>query len=173
MKALFLDRDGVINVDYGYIYQIEKFKFNSGIFDLLKLFINKEYKLFVITNQSGIARGYYSIDDFNKLTKYMLKVLKKEGIAIERVLYCSALPNADSKCRKPNTGMIDDILKEYPINLQNSWLIGDKQSDIDLAINAKVGRSIAINIDNPKGSTFNFKSIQECVEFFKNNSKLI
>ena len=140
---------------------------------MLRLFTEKGYKLFVVTNQSGIARGYYSEEDFEKLTQYMLNELKKEGIEIEKVSFCPHLPSDNCACRKPNTGMVDDILKEYDIDLKNSWLIGDKQSDIDLAKNAGIGTTISININDPKDSCYNFKNIKECAEFFKNNSELI
>ncbi|HIP50968.1 MAG TPA: HAD-IIIA family hydrolase, partial [Campylobacterales bacterium] len=70
-KALFLDRDGVINIDHGYVYKIEKFEFTEGIFDLLRLFLAKGYLLFIVTNQSGIGRDYYSEEDFQKLTAWM------------------------------------------------------------------------------------------------------
>jgi len=173
MKALFLDRDGVINKDYGYVYKIEKFEFNEGIFELLKLFIDKGYTLFVVTNQSGIARGYYKEEDFAKLTDYMLQELKKEGITIQKVVHCPNHPDTNPKCRKPNTGMIDNILKNYPINLKESWMIGDKQSDIDLAINANIAKSIAIGKQDIKKACYNFKNIKECSNFFKTNNILI
>ena len=166
-KALFLDRDGVINVDHGYVSKIEVFEFNQGIFSLLKLFIHHHYKLFIVTNQSGIGRGYYSEDDFLKLTSWMLKEFKKRDIEITSVEYCPHAPEERCSCRKPETGMIDKILAQHSIELDKSWLIGDKQSDIDLAHNATIGNSIAIGERQIRNSTYTFKTIFECKTFLE------
>ena len=165
-KALFLDRDGIINVDHGYVNKIEDFTFNDKIFELLHLFIQNNYKLFIITNQSGIGRGYYSLDDFQTLTKWMLKEFKNRGIEIEEVKFCPHAPETKCSCRKPQTGMIDEILKEYSIDLASSYMIGDKQSDIDLAINSNIGKSISIGKREIKNSDYHFDSIEECFAFF-------
>jgi D-glycero-D-manno-heptose 1,7-bisphosphate phosphatase len=86
-KALFLDRDGIINIDHGYVSKIENFTFSEGIFELLELFIKKGYLLFIVTNQSGIGRGYYTLDDFTILNQWMLKTLKSKNIEIQSVHY--------------------------------------------------------------------------------------
>ena len=169
-KALFLDRDGVINVDHGYVHQIQEFTFNDKIFELLHLFIQNNYKIFIVTNQSGIGRGYYSLDDFKKLTRWMLEEFKKESIEIEEVKFCHHAPELKCNCRKPATGMIEDILKNYNIDLKNSYMIGDKQSDIDLAHNAKIGHSIAIGERVMVNRDHHFKSITECYAFFSSSS---
>jgi len=161
-KALFLDRDGVINVDHGYVYEIEKFEFNEGIFDLLRGFLQKGYLLFIVTNQSGIGRGYYREEDFQKLTVWMLGEFKKEQIDIVCVEHCNHAPEANCGCRKPQTGMVDRIRSNYAIDLENSWLIGDKQSDIDLAHNAKIGHTIAIGEREITNVNYSFKTILEC-----------
>jgi len=169
-KALFLDRDGVINVDHGYVHKIQDFTFHDRLFELLRLFIKNRYKIFIVTNQSGIGRGYYSLDDFKRLTTWMLKAFEQENITIEEVKFCHHAPELHCNCRKPATGMIDDILKKYNIDLEASYMIGDKQSDIDLAHNAQIGHTIAIGervIDNP---THHFKSISECYAFFSSSS---
>jgi len=159
-KALFLDRDGVINYDDGYVYRKEDFNFNKGIFSLLKLFIQKDYLLFIVTNQSGMGRGYYNLEDFEDLNHWMLKEFKKHDIHIEDIQHCPHLPTDNCLCRKPRTGMIDNILKKYKIDLNSSWLIGDKQSDIDLAENAKIKYSISIGEHIIKNSNYHFTSIQ-------------
>lgn len=165
IKALFLDRDGVINVDHGYVNKIKDFTFNDNIFELLHLFIQNNYKLFIVTNQSGIGREYYSLDDFEILTKWMLEEFKKRDIKIEEVKFCQHAPEVKCNCRKPATGMINDILKDYKIDLEASYMIGDKQSDIDLANNAKIGHTIAIGERVIENSNYHFKTISECYKF--------
>lgn len=98
----------------------------------------------------------------------MLKALRKHGIDIKEVEYCPHGPDENCQCRKPKTGMIDNILKKYPIDLEHSWLIGDKQSDIDLARNAGVGSSIAIGSRNTQNSTYSYESVLRCKESIAN-----
>lgn len=165
-KALFLDRDGIINVDYGYVHTIETFEFTEGIFELLKLFQSKGYLLFVVTNQSGIGRGYYTEEAFTTLTTWMIQAFKQQGITIHAVEHCPHTPADKCHCRKPKTGMIDKLLQHYPIDLQNSWMIGDKQSDIDLAYNAKIGKSIAISDKEYTQATLVFETIRICTDYY-------
>ncbi len=137
MKAVFLDRDGVINVDKGYVHKIEDFEFYPNVFQALKKLQDAGFKLFIVTNQSGIAVGYYTEEDFLKLTNWMLDQFKKEGINIEKVYYC---PHHEEgivekfsfkcDCRKPESGMIKQAILEYKIDPKQSFLIGDKESDI-------------------------------------------
>ena len=169
MKALFLDRDGIINVDSGYVYKIDEFIFQDSIFELVRLFKSQGYLVFVITNQSGIGRGYYSLDDFNQLTDYMIQEFQKHHIELSSVEFCPHHPQENCLCRKPKTGMIDNILKNFDIELKNSWLFGDKQSDIDLAHNASIGYSVAITTQSIQGYTYKFDSIKEAKDFFKAN----
>ena len=146
MKAAFLDRDGVINIDYGYVGSIDRFEFKEGIFELLKLLQKKGYKLFIVTNQSGIARGYYSEDDFHNLMKYMIDELKKIDIEITDYKFCPHHPNitGECECRKPKPGMILDLAKQYNIDIKNSIMIGDSLSDIKAAKNAGIKRSYLV-----------------------------
>jgi len=168
-KALFLDRDGIINIDHGYVSKIENFEFTKGIFELLQLFIKKDYLLFIVTNQSGIGRGYYSINDFEVLNQWMIKKLKSKNIEIQNVHYCPHAPEENCSCRKPQTGMVNEILKTHNINLSSSWLIGDKQSDIDLSHNADIKHCIAITHTNILNADYQFTTISECLSFFKKN----
>ena len=172
-KALFLDRDGIINIDHGYVSKIEDFEFTKGIFDLLKLFINQGYKLFIVTNQSGIGRGYYTQEDFNRLTDWMLDAFKKENITIESVEHCPHAPEENCSCRKPNTGMIEAIMSKQRLDLKNSWMIGDKQSDIDLAHNATINHTISIGNRKIDRSELPFSSILECYHYLKENQAKI
>jgi len=159
MKAAFLDRDGVINEDYGYVGNIEKFKFKEGIFELLKFLQDRGYKLFVVTNQSGIARGFYSKDDFHSLMDYMINELKKRDIEIIDYRFCPHHPDitGECECRKPKPGMILSLAKEYNIDLENSIMIGDNISDIKAAKNAGITKSYLV-----KGTLFDIiKKIQK------------
>lgn len=144
-KAIFLDRDGIINEDFGYVYKISDFKFTEGIFDTLRYFQNLGYKLFIVTNQSGIGRKYYTIEDFHILNQWMIEELKKEKINISQVEFCPHAPDENCQCRKPKTKMIDNILNNYTIDLENSWFIGDKQSDMECANNGNIKNKILVS----------------------------
>ncbi len=139
-KAVFLDRDGVINEDFGYVHKIENFHIYPEVFPALRKLQEAGYKLLIVTNQSGIAVGYYTEEDFLKLTDYMLNVFKKEGIHIDKVYYCphhpeGVIPELSFKCdcRKPESGMIKQGIKEFNIDPSASFLIGDKENDIKAA----------------------------------------
>jgi len=168
-RALFLDRDGVINVDHGYVSKIEDFEFSEGIFSLLKLFRDAGYLLFIITNQSGIGRGYYKESDFQTLTEWMMQEFKARGITIEKVFYCPHTPDTKCHCRKPDTGMIEQAFSEYSIDLEHSWMIGDKVSDITLAENAGIGKSIYIGEKTLTQATLSFASVNDCARYFQEN----
>jgi len=144
-KAVFLDRDGVINVDRDYVHKIEEFEFKDGIFELLKHLRDLGYLLIVVTNQSGIGRGYYSEEDFRQITKYMLDSFIEKGIEIAKVMYCPHAPEEECRCRKPDSLMIEESAKELQVDLSVSWLIGDKKSDIQSAKKAGVAKSILVS----------------------------
>ena len=137
-KALFLDRDGVINKEINYLYKIEEFKFIDGIFELCKHYQSLDYLVFVITNQSGIARGYYNEEDFEKLTIWMTKKFLENGIKIEKVYHCPHHESISGKCecRKPFPGMLNLAKNEFDIDLEHSIMVGDKERDIEAGLNA-------------------------------------
>ena len=114
------------------------------MFDACNYFIKLGYEIIIITNQSGIGRGYYTKKQFSKLTEWMIKEFNKNGINILKVYYCPHTPDENCNCRKPNTGMIDNATSDYQINLEKSWLIGDKNSDIKTAKNASIKNSILL-----------------------------
>ena len=172
-RALFIDRDGIVNVDHGYVSQIHDFEFSDGIFDLMRLFRDAGFWLFIITNQSGIGRGYYTKETFHSLTEWMLERLLKEGISIKEVYYCPHTPDEKCYCRKPSTGMIEEALSTYPIDLKNSWMIGDKESDILLAENAGIGNSIYIGEKTLQKATLSFPSVKACSKYFQANQDKI
>jgi D-glycero-D-manno-heptose 1,7-bisphosphate phosphatase len=145
MKVIFLDRDGVINKDIGYVHKIKDFEFIDGVFDSCRDLINLGFELIIITNQSGIGRGYYTVDDFVILNKWMLNEFQKAGIKILEVLFCPHKPEDNCKCRKPKTGMLDFANQKYKVDKMNSWLIGDKETDIMAATNFGIKNTILIN----------------------------
>jgi D-glycero-D-manno-heptose 1,7-bisphosphate phosphatase len=138
-KALFLDRDGVINKDHGYVFQKENFHFIDGIFDFVLEFQKRGFLIFVVTNQSGIARKYYTEKDFSEVTDFMISEFQKREIKITKVYHCPChedFPDErghgkECKCRKPSPNMLFKAQKEFDVNLQESLIIGDKKSDIE------------------------------------------
>ena len=133
-KAIFFDRDGVIIEDICYHYKIEDFKFIPNAVKGLKLL--KNFKLFIVTNQSGIGRGYYKTEDFLKFNNHLLDELKKYNIKIEKTYYCPHKPEDNCECRKPKTKLLKDAEREFDIDLKKSFVIGDKKADIELGKNA-------------------------------------
>jgi len=132
-RALFLDRDGVVNADRGYVYLKEHFEFTEGIFDLCRKYADGGYILIIITNQAGIAKGLYTEADFNRLTKWMTEEFSKEGITITKVYHCPHHPDIDGfcGCRKPEPGMILQAVKEFDLDIKECILIGDKETDLE------------------------------------------
>lgn len=149
--AIFLDRDGVINNDDDYVYKIADFQFIDGVFDACQIFKAQGYQIIIITNQAGIARGFYSEQDFQQLTQWMQQQFQEQGIAISGVYYCPHHPVhgkdkylADCQCRKPEPGMILQAAGEHDIELSKSILIGDKISDINAGKNAGIGKNYLV-----------------------------
>ena len=143
-KAIFLDRDGTINVEKDYIYKSEDLVFEEGTIDALKTFKNLGYILIVVSNQSGIARGYFTEEDLNIFNNNMNEILKKNGIEITEFYCCPHHPDGIGEykkvceCRKPNNKMIEDAIKKYNIDREKSYMIGDKTSDIGAGIKSNL-----------------------------------
>ena len=143
-KVVFLDRDGVINIEKNYLYKIEDFEFIDGVFESLKYLQELGYKLVIITNQSGIGRGYYTFEQYEKLTLWIKEQFKKSDIDISEIFCCPHAPDKNCSCRKPNIGMIEQTTKIIDIDYKNSWLIGDKDSDIQTAYNVNIPNTIQV-----------------------------
>ena len=169
MKALFLDRDGVINVDKSYVYRACDFEFKEGIFALCALFLQKGYEIFVITNQSGIARGFYSEEDFENLSEFMLDEFEKKGVEIKKVYHCPHLDGCE--CRKPKPGMILQAQAEFSVNLKESVLIGDNLTDMQAGLNA--GVSTLCLVKNDENLDENSSTNAEFYEKFSNLNEII
>lgn len=136
-KAAFLDRDGTINVDKNYLYKIEEFEYLNGAIENLRLLQEKGFLLIIITNQSGIARGLFTEEEYLRLQKWMVEDLKSKGITITACYYCPHLPTAIipkyrcvCNCRKPGTELFYKAAKDYNIDLNKSVAIGDKTRDL-------------------------------------------
>ena len=145
-RALFLDRDGVINVDHGYVHHPDEFDFMDGIFELCREAIELNYLIIVITNQAGIGRGYYTEQQFHDLTSWMSQEFTAQGIRIHQVYFCPYHAQhgigeykKESLFRKPGPKMILKAANEHHINLAESILVGDKVTDIQAGITAGVG----------------------------------
>ena len=133
-NAVILDRDGVIVDDTCHPHKIEDFKLIPKAVEGLKLL--KDYKLIIITNQSGIGRGIYTVENFVEFNNHLLDELKKHGIKIEKTYYCPHKPEDNCDCRKPKIKLLKSAEKDFNINLKKSFIIGDRKSDIELGKNA-------------------------------------
>lgn len=155
MKAIFLDRDGIINIERGdYTWLKEDFVFTSGLFDFLRKLSALNFKFVVITNQGGVNKSLYSIDQVNELHLYMLNELKKEGIEVLDVFYCPHhIDFQRCLCRKPASQMLEKAIALYDIDVQKSYLIGDKESDVEAG--QRVGVKGILLDSNPDWSKMN------------------
>lgn len=152
-KAVFFDRDGVINIDKGYVHKWEDFTYIQDVLELIKHCKEKDYKLFVTTNQSGIFRGYYTKEDFLSLMDIMQNDLNMHlGVCFDEILFCPHAPNSNCECRKPKAGMLLKAISKYDINAKKSFIIGDKESDIEAGLNAGV-KTILFNQDSSNNTS--------------------
>lgn len=143
-RAAFLDRDGVINIDHGYVGQVDRFELAPGASAGLRLLLGAGFVLAVVTNQSGIGRRYYDVADFAAVTDHMRRLLRAEGVEVAHIAFCPHLPGDDCACRKPRPGMILDSAAVLGVDLASSILIGDSLSDIGAGRAAGVGRCYLI-----------------------------
>lgn len=165
-KALFLDRDGVINVDHQYVYQIEHFEFVPGIFDLCQHAQNLGYKIIIITNQSGIDLGYYTVQDFETVSNYMLTEFEKRQVHIDELYWCQFMQSID---HKPYPGLFIKAKYKYDLDMKSSFSIGDKETDISAGVNAGVGTNILFGKPSRHGTQANVvvKSLKEVQALIK------
>lgn len=168
--ALFLDRDGIINFDSGFVWKKEEFVFQDYIFELCRYFKEKDFKLVAITNQSGIGRGLFSLEDFHKLNDWMLSRFEEEGCGIDLVLASTLDPtdegasSREKSFRKPAPGMLLAAQEILELDLQNSLLIGDRESDIEAGFNAGIRNLFLVNPEVVLGGNHeSFNSLHECL----------
>ncbi len=156
-QAAFLDRDGVINQDKAYVHRWEDFAFMPGAVEGMRRLQDAGYALVIVTNQSGLARGYYTEAEYQTLTQRLLSELQQQGVKVEGVYHCPHHPKGsvaqwavDCDCRKPAPGLILQAAAELGLDLSNSILVGDKPSDIEAARAAGVGKAYRVDSDNPE-----------------------
>ena len=155
-RAAFIDRDGVINEERGYVHRVEDFEFLPGAVAALRSLREQGYLLVVITNQSGIARGMYSEEDYERLTAHMTRMLAAAGAAPHASFYCPHLPDAavarfrvDCDCRKPRAGMLRQAIEQWSVDVTESILVGDRASDVQAGRAAGVGRCYLVRSGKP------------------------
>lgn len=172
--AAFLDRDGVINEDYGYVHRWADFVFLPGVSQALHRLQERGYLLVIVTNQSGIGRGYFSTENFDLLTEQMITALRTDGIAIAGVYHCPHDPDSTDvscSCRKPLPGMIEQAIADLSIDRSCSFLVGDKPSDIEAGKAARLSAVYQVGPRrNAKNATAHFTDLPDCVEAIFNGT---
>ncbi len=146
-KALFLDRDGVVNIEKNYLHKIEEFEFVEGIVEVCRAYAEKGYVIIIVTNQSGIARGMYTEADFQLLSRWMVDHFASLGITIEHIYHCPHHEEISGpcECRKPSPGMFLEAQRDFGIDMAASVMIGDNERDIEAAQRAGVGTNILLS----------------------------
>jgi histidinol-phosphate phosphatase family protein len=133
ISTVFLDRDGTLLEDPGYLHRLEDYALLPGVIEGLQALAEAGCRLVIISNQSGIGRGYYAEADFRRLTDHLLADLASHGIRIEGTYFCPHRPDEGCHCRKPATGMLERAQSELGVELAASWVVGDMPSDVELA----------------------------------------
>lgn len=146
-KAIFLDRDGTINVDYGYVYKLLDLKLIDGVVEELTRLQDRGYLLIIITNQSGIGRKIYTYKDALCFNNALIQLLKGFGIIITDVFMCPHAPEENCECRKPKPKMLQEAILKYSIDPEQSYMLGDKISDVECGLNTGV-KSFLLTKDN-------------------------
>ncbi len=138
VRAVFLDRDGTINVEKHFVHTAEEFELIPGALAALRLLTDRHIDIHIVTNQSGIARGYYTEEEFLQFSRYMVEDLRRQGVSIDRIAHCPHLPEGAVEqyakpcdCRKPGTGLFEAIIRERGYRPEELALVGDKNSDIE------------------------------------------
>lgn len=170
LPALFLDRDGIVNVDSGYVWEIEKFQFQEKIFDLCNYFKDRNYKIVIVTNQSGIGRGFFSLSDFHKLNNWMFSRFEEEGCRIDLLLASTLDPNdtnaslREKNFRKPSPGMFLAAQEILNLDLENSLIIGDNESDMEAGSRVGVKNRFLVSQDHVQLGNLNaFSNLPSCL----------
>ena len=137
-KAIFLDRDGTINVDFGYVYKPQELELLPGVAEALRIFQELGYLLIVITNQSGIGRGYFTLEDAEQFNRALAQELEKHGVILNDFYTCPHAPEEHCECRKPSPFMVNRAIEEFHLDKSQSWFIGDSARDVECADSARI-----------------------------------
>ncbi len=143
-RAAFLDRDGTVNIDPGYIGNPDDMELFPHVGEAIKKLKDNGFLVFIVSNQSGIGRGYFTVDDLGKVHERFLSLLSESGASnftgeiIDKIYYCPHKPDEGCSCRKPAAGLIDRACKDFDIDLENSFVIGDRNKDLEMAENAGI-----------------------------------
>ena len=138
-RALFIDRDGTINKDCPYCHDPEDLTVYDDAVEIMKDYINRGYLIIIITNQSGINRGYFTDEEFHVFHNELLKQLEERGVVIDKTYYCPHRPDENCECRKPKLGMIKKAMEDFDIDLENSIINGDRDD-----MEGEMGRQLGI-----------------------------
>jgi D-glycero-D-manno-heptose 1,7-bisphosphate phosphatase len=170
-RALFLDRDGVVNEEVGYLHRVNEVRFVDGIFSLCRTAAGLGYRLIVVTNQAGIARGYYSEEDFEALMEFMRVELRAEGVELDAVYYCPFHPEhgvgkykQEHEDRKPGMGMLRRGAREFGVELSESVLVGDRCSDVGAANAAGLRQAFLISGTEAEGCGGEYLAVKSLAE---------
>jgi D-glycero-D-manno-heptose 1,7-bisphosphate phosphatase len=160
IKTIFLDRDGVVNKEINYLHKIEDCSFINGIFEACQYFKSLGYQIIIVTNQSGISRGYFSEKDFQIITNWMINQFKCNDINILDIFHCPHSPKSNCDCRKPKPGMFISAKNKHNIDMEKSWMIGDTERDITAANLAGIKNTILVRsgykVDESKSNAMFF-----------------
>jgi D-glycero-D-manno-heptose 1,7-bisphosphate phosphatase len=137
-KAIFLDRDGTINIDYGYVYKRSDLMLIEGVISALKRLTKAGFLLIIITNQSGVGRNLFTLKSAETFNNHLVKKLRQEGIIISDVFMCPHSPIENCECRKPSPKLVLDAIMKFNIEKDKSFFIGDKNSDVECGNNAGI-----------------------------------
>ena len=156
VPAIFLDRDGTLNVDHGYVHEIDNFQFIDGVIEAMRELKNMGFALVLVTNQSGIARGMFTEDQFMQLTEWMDWSLADRDVDLDGIYYCPHHPEGsvaeyrqECDCRKPQPGMLLSAQKELHIDMAASYIVGDKPDDMQAGAAAGVGTKVLVRTGKP------------------------
>ena len=161
-KYIILDRDGTINVDYGYVHDIKKINFIDGAIEGLNKLKNAGFRFIIVTNQSGIGRGYFTLKDYDIFNSVFLEKLSNFGINIDKVYTCPHIEEDNCECRKPKLKMFNEAINDFNVDTSNSYVIGDKLRDISISDESDIkGIIVGNTFENRKC----FASLKEAAEY--------
>ncbi|MGC9209622.1 MAG: D-glycero-alpha-D-manno-heptose-1,7-bisphosphate 7-phosphatase [Nitrososphaeria archaeon] len=165
MPAVFLDRDGTINVDCPYCSNPEDVLLYE---DALKAIadLSRDHLIIVVTNQSGIGRGYFTSKDLSEVDRRIVEEVERAGGKIDAIYYCPHRPDEGCRCRKPGTGLIEEALSDFEVDLRKSWVVGDDEKDAEMARRAGI-RAILLRREGSGESAFKASDMREALKLIR------